>query len=245
MKIVLSKAGSGTLPLLFGVPDSWVGKQPTQTRLPEVFKPELKKLWVKSLVGLPDVNPEERWFVAIERFLSLCAEKNYDPFVPSNATQAGNAWVAALLMTTRHYLVKYLNSTHLLDLLDQREQKTAVKIVPLGFTITSTVRGLYEGGQLALARLLSSNVFGLHPAVSDRGQMFSKALWPNLWFYVLILSPSRMEVGYRITVNHSVLIPNAESMNRTAIKNWIISRLWLPSVRVTRIQNVSLRTRNF
>lgn len=245
VKIVLSKAGFGTLPLLFGVPDSWVGKQPTPTRYPEIFKPDYQRLWVKSLADLPGVVPEERWFVAIERFLSGCAEQNVDPFISTNATQAGNAWVASLLMTSRHYLVRYMNSTHLIDILDAREQMTTVKIVPLGFTITSRIKGIYEGGALALSRLLTSRVFGLHPAVSDRGQMYEKALWPNLWFYVLILSPSRMEIGYRITVNHSILIPNAEKMTRTAVKAWIISRLWLPVVRVTKIQGLPLRTRKF
>ena len=247
MKAVLAKASDfGTLPLLFGVPERWVGLQPTPTRYPSAFRPGLEKLWARALLQIPtEHTPQEKWFDAIQLFLSICAARNVEPFAPNVSSNAGNAWVAALLMSTRHQLVRYLNGNHLLDIVDPATQRVAVKITDLGFTITSTLAGTYEGGQAALMRLLGSNVFQLHRVVNDKGLMYAASLWPNLWFYVLVRGTKRVEVGYRITVNHKVLIPNVEKLTKLQVKAWILRNLWLPAVHVSPITGLSLRTRNF
>ncbi len=233
----------GTLPLLLGISDDWVGKRPTPNRYPISLRPELKKLWVQVLDQVDRTQkPEDQWYVAIQQFISKCLDSGLDPFVDRSV---GNGWIEGLLIATRHQVVRYIKATRLLALMQPVEQKTTVKITDLGFAIESRIRGTYEDGSTSLARLLGSRTFMLHRAVSDRGQLFTKTLWPNLWVYALILSNKRLEVGFRITINHAVSINSSERMTRTQIKDWIIRRLWLPVVRVSRIEGTTLRTRNF
>ena len=238
-----SEDSRGTLPLLLGIDESWVGKRPTPNRYPSLLRPELKNVWVKLLPGIDrTLDPEDQWYRAIEQFLSLCLQNNWQPFL---GNQVGNGWIEGLLFSTRHQVVRYIKATNILAIMKPVDQRTTVKITDLGFTIESRIRGLYADGPTALARLLGSKTFMLHRAVSDRGMMFTKTLWPNLWFYALIQSGKRVEIGYRITINHEASIKGSEKMTRTQIKDWIIRRLWLPVVRVSRVEGVTLRTRNF
>ena len=222
----------GTMPMLFGVPAKWLLQRPTVQRIPPGFNQTLPDMWTKALETLDkDAEPQEQWATAVKEFVRAANQKNVVPFAPSHLDQGGNAWIQSYLFLARNHAVQYLKATKLLDIIDPSDVATKIKLTELGFLVGSTLTGTYDGGVNVLTKLLASPEFKLHRVVNDSGMTFARALLPNVWFSVTLLSGKRLRFAFTISVNHHPLIPNFEEKKVGQIKRWIDRNMWRPVVR--------------
>lgn len=213
-----------------GVPLRQQNELPTPGAFPTGFNQSTFKYWQQAVSSVSAKTPKIAWKQAISRFIRLCEQYSVFPFYDQ---QTNNDLIFTTLLRGRRQVVRFMDSTNLLE--EMRPDKTvrSVTLTTTGFqlTVESQVRLINNDPTVV-------KTMGLRQASkTTSGAIWRKGLDRDVEFYVRNAGArlnQRWFFGYTITVNVFPHIPGNHTPSTKEIEKFVMDVIYLPILRAFR-----------
>lgn len=213
-----------------GVTDVAQSVDPTAAAFPQAFNINSQGVWDSTISQIEMTKDKAlNWGMAIKTFIANCVEQDIFPF--SNLKQAPNDRILSELQHARRAIVKFLDDSRMLDLVDLRATKREVLVSNVGFTLR-----VY--GDATLKDPTFEQWLGQKPSPSfsyQHGNVYAKHLAHGVTMMVH-RTANRWRVGYEITSHHFPQLPGNHVPSKAELEKFVLDLLWMPVLRTHRPQ---------
>jgi hypothetical protein len=226
-------ASNGINPVLLGVPERWTDTAPTINKMPERFNAGNIKVWILCVQATDArLDPHEQWSKAVQMYVRLCVKRSLDPFT-TELDRADNEAIRSYLKMARLNLVKWLDRTHLLELLYLNKVWHEIELRDQGFVVHVYAR-CEPQCKLDELQYFLRRTCKFHIATGNGGKTWQGYPRPDILFDAKLVNGQHVRLHYAITVTRQVFNEHLEKGDHVSVndlRNWILKTLWLPSAR--------------
>jgi len=222
---------------LLGVSDYYQTKNPSKLSCPAKFK--ATNIW-KAMFDNRDFvthleQSNDKWNYAISVYLKICHDQGETAFKDEGDRTTNNR-ISEYLMTARRIVVKYLDSTGILDKYSLRFPERGYVFKDNGFMIINRAVVRNFGDAIQLTDYIKSVGF-----TRTGDGRFHKVLNSAIRVHFKITNGINAIISYEIKVHSTPYVP-LKRLSRIKMNNWVSHYLWLPAVRANRFK--TLKNRN-
>lgn len=213
-----------------GITDLDQARDPTVSTFPHAFNPSCQRIWnaVVSNMEFKPASAGHNWATAIRLFVEVCIAEDEFPF--SNLKQSSNDFILEALSNARKDVVKFLNRSKLLDLVNLRATRREVSMMNTGFVLK--VFGNAWVKDPTFEKWLIQIPYPRFD-LKEHGQ-YRKQVSPSTTMIVYNEGASlnqRWHIGYEIVVHQFPDLPGNTLASKGDMEKFILDILWMPVLR--------------
>jgi hypothetical protein len=218
-----------------GILDTDQVRSPTKDAFPLAFNVNNHRVWDAVIQGFKQTdNPAADWSAAIHLYIERCVGQGLYPF--SNVHQSSNDSILRELNDGRKAVVKFMNLSRILQLINLSSTTRQVKMTNTGFCLK--VSGKAKLKDPSFPQWLTKI-----PMPGFQILKVDERYIKNLSGTTTIIAyneganlPDRWHLGYEIIVNRFPDIPGNQLPSRAELEKFILTTLWMPILKAHRPQ---------
>lgn len=213
-----------------GVPIRQQSELPNPDSFPSAFNQNAFKYWQQAVDEVKVKSPKLAWPRAIQRFVRLCEQYSIFPFYDQ---QTNNDLIFTALLRGRRQVVRFMDSTKLLDEMRPDRTSRSVTMTTTGFTLTveSQVRLMVNDPTIV-------QKMGLREAAkTTSGSIWKRSLDRDVEFFIRNSGANlsqRWFFGYTLTIPVFPHIPGNHTPSTKELEKFVMDIIYLPILRAFR-----------